>query len=398
MQTIARANRVFPDKINGLIVDYVGVFRDLQKALAIYAPRPGDAERPIKSKEELVEMLKKAIADTTAFCMERGVDLDALLESKAFKKVAMIEDAAKAIVLKDAKAFEGTLDDSIEAILINDESKKKYLQLADTVTRIFRAIKPDPLVAEFLQVCMLFAVLAEKIRSLTRQAEIAGVMQGVEEILDKSITTEGYAIRTLGESPIDLSKIDVEALKVKFEQGRKRIEIEKLRGALNGKLQKMVRFNRTRMDFLEKFQKMIEEYNAGSLNIEEFFNQLIKFAQGLNDEERRGLAENLTEEELAIFDLLTKPDIKLTRKEEQEVKKTARELLETLKKEKLVLDWRKKQQTRADVKLSIELILDRLPRTFTPEIYTQKCEAVYQHVYDSYFGAERSVYQADAMH
>jgi len=310
----------------------------------------------------------------------------------------MIEDAAKAIVLKDAKAFEGTLDDSIEAILINDESKKKYLQLADTVTRIFRAIKPDPLVAEFLQVCMLFAVLAEKIRSLTRQAEIAGVMQGVEEILDKSITTEGYAIRTLGESPIDLSKIDVEALKVKFEQGRKRIEIEKLRGALNGKLQKMVRFNRTRMDFLEKFQKMIEEYNAGSLNIEEFFNQLIKFAQGLNDEERRGLAENLTEEELAIFDLLTKPDIKLTRKEEQEVKKTARELLETLKKEKLVLDWRKKQQTRADVKLSIELILDRLPRTFTPEIYTQKCEAVYQHVYDSYFGAERSVYQADAMH
>lgn len=99
MQTIARANRVFPDKVKGLIVDYVGVFRDLQKVLAIYAPRPGDTERPIKSKAELIEMLKEAITKAREFCVERGIDINALLESKAFKKVALIEDAARAIVL-----------------------------------------------------------------------------------------------------------------------------------------------------------------------------------------------------------------------------------------------------------------------------------------------------------
>ncbi len=231
--------------------------------------------------------------------MERGIDINALLESKAFKKVAMIEDAARAIVLKDAELFEGPLDDSVEAILINDENKRGYLQLADTVTIIFRAIKPDPLVGEFLQICMLFAVIAEKIRSLSKQADIDQVMKQVEDLLDKSIATGGYIIRETVtyayDHFIDLSKIDFEALKSKFEQGRKRIEAEKLRNALNSKLQKMVKLNRTRVDYLEKFQKMIDEYNADAMNVEEFFNQLVKFAQSLNEEEKRGVTENLPE-------------------------------------------------------------------------------------------------------
>jgi type I restriction enzyme, R subunit len=71
MQTIARANRVFRDKVNGLIVDYVGVFRSLQKALAIYAPPTGGGESPIKDKSKLVELLKQAIAEVSKSCCKR---------------------------------------------------------------------------------------------------------------------------------------------------------------------------------------------------------------------------------------------------------------------------------------------------------------------------------------
>ena len=67
-----------------------------------------------------------------------------------------------------------------------------------------------------------------------------------------------------------------------------------------------------------------------------------------------------------IFDLLTKPEMKLTKAEEREVKKVAKELLETLKREKLVLDWKKRQTTRAAVRYTIETVLDHLPRTYTP--------------------------------
>ena len=90
--------------------------------------------------------------------------------------------------------------------------------------------------------------------------------------------------------------------------------------------------------------------------------------------------------------ILTKREPQLTKKQEAEVKKVGRELLETLKKEKLVLDWRKKQHSRAAVRLSIEQLLDRLPALYTPELYRQKCELVYQHVYDSYYGQGNGIY------
>jgi len=155
----------------------------------------------------------------------------------------------------------------------------------------------------------------------------------------------------------------------------------------------MIRLNRTRMDYLERFQRMIDEYNAGSMNIDEFFKQLVSFAQGLNEEEKRGISEQLTEEELAIFDLLTKPEMSLIKKEEQQVKKVVRELIEILKQEKLVLDWRKRQQSRAQVRVTIEDIFDRgLPQVYAPELYQKKCDAMYQHVYDSHYGAGESVY------
>jgi len=144
--------------------------------------------------------------------------------------------------------------------------------------------------------------------------------------------------------------------------------------------------------FLEKFRQMIDKYNAGSINLEEFFAQLISFAQRLNEEEKRGIAENLSKEELALFDILTKPEPRLRKSEEIQVKKIARELLGALKREKLVLDWWKRQQTRQAVRVCIEEVLDRLPPLDSPDLYRTKCELACRHVYDSYFGEGKSVY------
>jgi len=104
----------------------------------------------------------------------------------------------------------------------------------------------------------------------------------------------------------------------------------------------------------------------------------------------------LTEEELALFDILTKPEIDMSKAESEAVKKVARALLQTLKEAKLVLDWRKKQRTRAYVYTTVKTLLDDLPRAYTPELYQQKCDAVYQHFYDSYQGEGASIYSADS--
>ena len=130
------------------------------------------------------------------------------------------------------------------------------------------------------------------------------------------------------------------------------------------------------------------------MNVEAYYNKLLALAGELNVEDQRTLAERLTEEELAIFDLLTHPQIELSDKDKEAIKKVARDLLETLKREKLVLDWRKKQQARAKVQTTVQTVLDRLPSVYTKELYSQKCIEVYQHIHDSYYGEGRSIYAA----
>ena len=243
--------------------------------------------------------------------------------------------------------------------------------------------------------------IAEKMRNMVGgvPVDISKVMEAVEQLLDESVAAEGYVIKSaagdkqLGKAGIlDLSQIDFEALRQKFEQSRKRTAAEKLRRTIEGKLHEMVELNKSRFDFLEKFRNMIDEYNAGSQNIDHYFKKLVAFAQELAEEEQRAVAGNLTEEELAVFDLLTRPEMTLTNKEEAEVKRVAKELLARLKAEKLVLDWRKKQQNRASVRLCIEEVLDELPEAYTRQIWPRKCASIYQHVYDSYYGAGRSIY------
>ena len=119
----------------------------------------------------------------------------------------------------------------------------------------------------------------------------------------------------------------------------------------------------------------------------------LAFTKKLNAEEKRGLAEQLTEEELVIFDLLTKPEMTLTPAEELEVKKTAKTLLAKLKAEKLVLDWKKQQTTRMMVFTTIQDILDQnLPRAYSKDLYDKQCSVLYDHFSESYMGQGKSVY------
>ena len=104
------------------------------------------------------------------------------------------------------------------------------------------------------------------------------------------------------------------------------------------------------------------------------------------------MGEGLTEEELALFDILTRPEPTLTKAQEAEVKRVAKALLEILKKEKLVLDWRARQQSRAAVRQFIEIELDKLPEVYTPDIFETKCDLAYRHVFDHYVGPSESVY------
>lgn len=379
MQTIARANRVFPGKQSGLIVDYANVFTSLEKALAIYGAGKGGA-MPVRDKQKLVEELRQAVAGAAAFCAGQGVAIEAIeaVPSGNFERVRLIGEA-------------------VETLITPDPLRKGFLAHERLVRALFQAVKPDPVVTEFVARVSCFGTIADSIRERTGEgrADISAILSDVNHLLDESIASDGFVIKESkeGYGRIDLTKIDFAALAKRFGKSKtKNIELEQLKAAIRAQLDRMVRLNKTRADYLVKFEELIESYNTGSRNIEELFKELLALSRALSEEQQRHVREHLSEEELVVFDILTRPAPELSPEERDEAKKIARELLEKLK-ELLVLDWRKKSAARSQVKLAIEELLDRgLPRAYSPDLYRQKCSAVFEHFYEAYTDRSTSIY------
>ncbi len=390
MQTIARANRMFGDKNNGLIVDYVGVFRNLQKALAVYATGAGEENgevvNPVKNKEDLVNELRKAVTDARTFCEQQSVDLDKIIKAEGFEVTKYQEEFAKAIV--EYKDLRDKIDDATEEVLINEEKKITFTAHANRVNLLYKAILPDPSAGEFLQVRSALKVIRDRLKIIGPSTvdDISDIKKEINRKLDKSIVSDGYNIDEEAE-PVDISNMDFEKLKERFSaQKHKRVQLEKIKTKIGARLQQMVEQNRTRMDFMERFEEMIEKYNTYNINVDMQVEELFAFVSELDEEDERHVREKLSEEELAVFDIVIRhKKSELTKKERNKIKTGITKLIEKLKQEKLVMDWTKHQKRIAAVKITIEQELDQiLPDKYDRKLYAQTCSEVFDHVYQGY--------------
>ena len=297
-----------------MIVDYANVFASLEKALAIYGAGAG-GESPVKDKRELVEELRRAVEDATGFCAGHGVSLSGLerLPLGSLERLQSIEDG-------------------LDALISPDPLRQEFVAHERLVLTLYRAVKPDPAALEFAGRIACLATLADAIRAKLspNPPDISALMGSINALLDDSIT--GMTIREEGPPPLDLSKINFEALAERFRQSKhKNTDLELLKAAIRARLDRLVRLNNTRADFAGKFEELIESYNAGSRSIEELFEELMRLSRNLDDEQERHVRENMTEEELVIFDILTRPAPELSSDERAEVKRVARDLLQRLK-------------------------------------------------------------------
>jgi type I restriction enzyme R subunit len=365
MQTITRANRVFPGKHSGLIVDYANVFSQLEKALAIYGAGSG-GNAPARDKSELAGQVAEALAAVEKFC--RGVG------------VGLVEIGRLATSLARLEA----LLEATDLLLHPEETQKAFLLQAKLVERLYGALKPHPRAAGFAPRALTVSAIADKIRERTtpKLQDLGGVLREIDAVLDASIS--GAAEVSDGGPRIDLSRIDFQALAKKFAQskGKKNLELERLRSAIAAQIARMVLVNPTRVDFRAKFEAMIAEYNVGALQIDQLFAQLLDLSRSLSTEEDRHVRENLTEDELVVFDLLTRPGPDLAPAERDEVKKVVKKLLARLQ-ALLSVEWQATNQGRARVRSAIAEELDQgLPRSYTPEVFADKAGAVFQYVYE----------------
>ncbi len=240
MQTVARANRVFPGKHSGLIVDYANVFASLEKALAIYGKGTGGAT-PVRDKRELVEDLRRALDAALVYCLGHGVDIPAIAALPTGNLSRLT-----------------ALADSVDRLIAPDPVRKDFLAHERLVHAPYQAVKPDPVVTEFAARVACLAVIGAEIRQRTNPGPpaISAVMFQINNLLDASIEADGFRIPTVREQPgppygvIDISAIDFAALAKRFEKSqRKNVEIERLKLAVRAQLEKMVQANPTRVDY-----------------------------------------------------------------------------------------------------------------------------------------------------
>ena len=384
MQTIARANRVIEGKKNGLVIDYFGVFRNLKKALADYAEgskgkgsEEDKEEFPVREFEELLEFLDQAIIEAKTYCKVLGADIDAILSigEKGFREVELFNEYANIILEKD-------------------EYRKQLNLYENTISALYDSAKPEIYdYPEAKKARDVFEYLRKVVdRNVDQDEEIERAKKKIDELLDTSIVGQGdlevaherVIMKTA--SLIDLSKLNFQKLREEFpEKQYKNIQFADLRELMAKKLKQMVRQNKMRGHFLERFQRVIDDYNSGSLSIEEAYEELINQAEDLNEEQDRAAREGMSENQLEVYDLLSK-DRKLTKEEEKKVKLAAQDLLQVLfdaKNKILIQEWHKEKKTQEVVRHKIQEILNQhLPNSYDRTVFTEKTNVVFQHLYE----------------
>ena len=379
MQTIARANRVSGHEINGVakrhgeIVDYYNVFRRMKKALRDYAAGPDDEELPVQDKSQLFVLLDEAIEQGFNFCREHEVALhEALERGDVFTKLGQFNDFA-------------------DKLLASEELRKSFNVYENTISSLYEACKPEVLGRGKGTVVSAFQYLRGVMEAIVDPANIDGVVKKIEDLMDTSVVVDDaeaftakqfqaeYQIVQRGKT-WDLSKVNVEKLRDEFKRSDyKNIEIADLQAFLQRKLSEMLAQNSTRGDFVQRLQNVIDAYNSGATATENYYDELTAFAQSLKEEAERHIREGLTEDELELFDLLTKDS--LTQDETQRVKLAAKHLLKRLVEEQpkvLIQDWHKSTQTQKQVRAEIERVLDEgLPSTYDRAVFKQKCDNIY---------------------
>jgi type I restriction enzyme R subunit len=368
MQAIARANRRYPDKDFGLIVDYNGMLKSLREALAQYAL--GDdagGDEIVAPLEERVAALMDAIEVTEAHLFGLGFNPLDLLGTKGFTRVQGLADA-------------------VNAVYTDDESKRRYEILARVVFARYKALLVEPSALTFAERHDNIEAIYKKLSERRDTADVSALLVVLHRIVNQAIATQAPGDDQAKGLTVDLSQIDMEKLRDEFGKKvkRKATVIEDIRQIVEDKLAQMLARNPLRMNYEKKYQEIIAAYNQDKdrATVEDTFIKLMMHVNSLDAEQRRAVEEGLSEDQLALFDLLQRSD--LSKVDRERIKQASRELLAGVLEVIAPLDrWTEKEQTQAEVET---FILDHVYQVLPEPPYTaddklQVAALVYRHIW-----------------
>ena len=371
MQTIARANRVCDGKSNGLIVDYIGVVKALRQALADYTSsgsgKPGDDPAP--DKKELLEKIENTIKSIDSYMSDNGFSLKDLVDSDDFAKLALVQAGAN-------------------AMCTTSEIKKRFEIQARELFRMFKYVEKNEVSQETHSYKNAISEIYDQLQQKRKHADNSVLMAQINEIVSGYVTVtknEG----TEESKKFDISRIDFDRLRKEFERVKnKNLLFKDLQQLVEERLERMLCQNPMRINYYERYQEIVEEYNKENKKdeIAVVFENLMKLVDSLDEEQKRYVREGFdSDEELTIFDLLCK-DRALSKEEIKAVKKLSQDMLKKVKEQIHKLDhWRDKEETQSIISVMIRDILwSNLPESYDDKSIANYRQNIYEHIYNTY--------------
>jgi type I restriction enzyme R subunit len=371
MQAIARANRVYPGKDCGVIVDYNGMLKSLREALAQYAlgddDDGGDGGEIVTPIEELVQALLEAIEAAENHLRGLGFDPSRLTGARGFVKIQALRDA-------------------VDAVYTSDEAKRRYEIIARQVFQRFKALIMEPSALGYAERHDNIEAIYKKLQDRRDTADVTTLLKELHKIVNQAIQAQQPGEDHAEGLMVDLSQIDFAKLRDEFAKKvrRKHAALQDIRDVIEAKLAQMLAANPLLMDYNRKYQEIIADYNREKdrTTVEKTFAELVELANSLDTEQRRAAEEGLSEQELALFDLLFRENV--SKADRERLKQASKSLLASLR-ELLapMVDWTKNSQTQAKVRMFIlDRVYESLPRPpYSEEDVELLAEKLYDHIW-----------------
>ncbi len=313
MQAIARANRVSDGKSNGLIVDYVGIVKELRAALAAYIVGEHKTTDPVIDKEKLYLQIKELTDIIVNFMSNKGYEIERLLEAKDFNKIEEIKNAS-------------------DIMAQTDETKKRFNAMCRELFHMYKFIIPTEIGKENSAIITAVRAVFNHLNKQQAQADSTELMVSLQKIVDRHIDIKKSINASKEETHFDISNIDFNRLSQEFAKNKhKHLFIDNLRYEIEEHLSVALKNNPRRIDFYKRYEKIIETYNSeqDKVTIEKTFNDLMQLSKDLDEKQKEWIREGFdNQQQMTVFEMLFKET--LTSSEIKQVKKVAISLVETI--------------------------------------------------------------------
>ncbi|HBV82655.1 MAG TPA: type I restriction endonuclease subunit R [Lachnospiraceae bacterium] len=372
MQTIARANRVDEGKSNGLIIDYIGIVKALRKALADYTTNieGNPVTDPTVDKDKLIAQIVETIGKAESFLLEKNFDLELLIGATDFKKLSYLQNAANAVC--------GSIQD-----------KKTFTTYASELNRLIKYANRADVTGHTRKQYEAIAAIYGELQKKRKKIDTTDLMIEINNIISSYIETEPISMKVCEEPHwFDISAIDFDLLSREFAKvHKKNLVMKDLEEVFEQKLNKMLFANPDRINYYERYQQIINDYNSEQdrATIEKTFMDLMKLANQMNQEEQRYAREGFTsDEELSLYDMLFRAD--LNKNDIKKLKGVAVTLLQKIKAKISEFDhWADKQDTRAEIENLIrDTLWAELPVCYDEVSISDYRQKIYTYVYTRY--------------